>query len=455
MQLTALLLVLCATATQLAAAANKYPIVLIHGLAGWGRGEFGGANYFGLLQGDFQEMLKDEGHEVFTVGIGKVTSNWHRACELYAQLKGGRVDYGENHAKTFGHARFGRNYTALYPQWGTVVNGQLQKVHLVGHSMGGTTARMLVQLLNEGTKGAAVREDPSAHPLFAGGKDWVHSVTTMSTPNQGTSLADDSQAYSSLVQDVVSLVMGAAGILGGVSAKHYDPMLDQWGITPKQPGERLDAYVKRITSSRVFAPGSKDNAQYALTTVGTREDNAWVKTLPHVYYYSFVTEGTFNWINPLFKKIALPNPGVMNPVLYGFATNIGSRKTVKRGFAENWLPNDGLVNVPSQVHDGQSRVVEFTGRSERGVWMRFRTLFMDHSGIIGWNPFIRVYDLYHAHAALLSNLPSHESLGRQRRLRQSEEHEAPANIMRAFEDAFASYNASLPLEELPRRPHLV
>ncbi|KAJ0397870.1 hypothetical protein P43SY_005961 [Pythium insidiosum] len=439
------LLVLCATATQVVFAANKYPVVLVHGLAGWGRGEFGGANYFGLLH-DFEAKLKADGYEVLTVGIGKVTSNWHRACEIYAQLKGGRVDYGENHAKTFGHARFGRNYTALYPQWGTVVNGEVQKVHLVGHSMGGTTARMLTQLLNHGTKGATVTESASSHPLFAGGKDWVHSVTTMATPNQGTTLADDFSDFPHLIQDVVSFMMGAAGLLGDTSARVYDPMLDQWGITPKQPGEGLGQYIQRVMSSKVLAPGTKDNARYSLTTEGARAENKWVKTLPNVYYYSYITEGTFDWVDIFLRKIALPNPAVMFPVLYPFATAIGSRNTVSNDFSEDWLPNDGLVNVPSQIGDGQGAVVSFNGRSQRGVWSRFKTLKMDHAGIIGWNPLIKVYDMYRAHAALLTDLPAHEEPNASRRLRDEAKpgHQAPAEILQAFEHAFATYNADVP-----------
>ena len=65
-----------------------------------------------------------------------------RACELYAQISGGTVDYGAVHAEKHGHNRFGRTYSGFAPNW-----SETNKVHLVGHSMGGQTIRTLVQLL--------------------------------------------------------------------------------------------------------------------------------------------------------------------------------------------------------------------------------------------------------------------------------------------------------------------
>ena len=79
-------------------AQNTYPIVLVHGFMGWGEDEMGGYRYWGGRQ-DYAQMLRDEGHTVFTVSIGPVSSNWERAVEVYTQLKGGQVDYGKAHAE--------------------------------------------------------------------------------------------------------------------------------------------------------------------------------------------------------------------------------------------------------------------------------------------------------------------------------------------------------------------
>ncbi len=77
---------------------NNYPIVLVHGFMGFGRDELLGYKYWGGVV-DLQEKLNASGHETYTATVGPVSSNWDRACELYAYIVGGTVDYGEAHAK--------------------------------------------------------------------------------------------------------------------------------------------------------------------------------------------------------------------------------------------------------------------------------------------------------------------------------------------------------------------
>ena len=69
---------------------------------------------------------------------GGLSSLHDRACEIFYQIKGGRVDYGEDHASEFCHARYGRTFSGLYPAWSSS-----SPIHIVGHSLGGTTVRML------------------------------------------------------------------------------------------------------------------------------------------------------------------------------------------------------------------------------------------------------------------------------------------------------------------------
>ena len=79
---------------------NDYPIVLIHGFLGWGPDEMGGYKYWGGKD-DIADLLRQEGHTVFEVSVGPVSSNWDRAVEAYTQLKGGQVDYGKAHFEKF------------------------------------------------------------------------------------------------------------------------------------------------------------------------------------------------------------------------------------------------------------------------------------------------------------------------------------------------------------------
>ena len=126
---------------------NDYPIVLVHGLFGWGGTEIANLNYWGGFS-SLQQMLTDAGYEVYTPSIGPVASNWDRACELYAYLVGGTVDYGQYHSAQNGHSRYGRTFKGVLPELNDA--DSTLKIHLVGHSMGGETIRMLAQLLENG-----------------------------------------------------------------------------------------------------------------------------------------------------------------------------------------------------------------------------------------------------------------------------------------------------------------
>jgi triacylglycerol esterase/lipase EstA (alpha/beta hydrolase family) len=159
--------------------------VLVHGFLGFAEHGPAGLNYWGGRL-DLAEELRTRGYQAFAVAVGPVSSNWDRACELYAAIRGGRVDYGRAHARAAGHQRFGRVCPGLLPEW-----GETRRVHLVGHSMGGLTSRVLVQLLEEGDEAERAATPPEElSPLFAGGhageRAWVRSVTTLASPHDGT-----------------------------------------------------------------------------------------------------------------------------------------------------------------------------------------------------------------------------------------------------------------------------
>ena len=75
---------------------NEEPFIFVHGLNGWGGAE--GINgivpYWGATTGDLMSYLQSEGYECYSASVGPMSSAWDRACELYAQLVGSRVDYG-------------------------------------------------------------------------------------------------------------------------------------------------------------------------------------------------------------------------------------------------------------------------------------------------------------------------------------------------------------------------
>lgn len=100
--------------------------------------------------------------------------------------------------------------------------------------MGGQTIRTLVQLLKEGSQEernyAKQHADVQISPLFQGGKSYVHSVTTLATPHNGTTLADGSL----LLPSVKQLLVATAGMGENNNLSLYDFKLDQWGIKRKR-----------------------------------------------------------------------------------------------------------------------------------------------------------------------------------------------------------------------------
>ncbi|KAJ8521742.1 hypothetical protein ON010_g17780 [Phytophthora cinnamomi] len=354
---------LAANSSSPALAANSFPIILVNGFSGWGRDELKGFRYWGGIIGDFQNELTAKGYTVYTAAVGPFSSNWDRACELYTIIKGGQVDYGQKHSATHNHLRYGRNYTGLYPNWGTTnSDGSVNKVHLVGHSMGGQTIRMLAQLLEHGTTGAPIEEDPASHPLFKGGKSWVHSITTISTPNQGTTLADYFSPTGDSVKGLLVGVLSVVGILGDSAKMVYDAKLDQWGITPKQSGETVQKYIDRVFSSSIFSPEFKDVSLWSLSTVGAKEEATWVKTLNDVYYFSYATIDTHETTDWWWRKVSRPNLRTMLPLLDPLALILGGRyapDTLK--LSTDWQPNDGVVNTISMDSDGVGPTVTYAG----------------------------------------------------------------------------------------------
>jgi triacylglycerol lipase len=340
----------CVASTAWAAPhVNNHPIVLVHDFLGWGRDEMAGFHYWGGVI-DIQEDLKSQGYSVFTAAVGPVSSNWDQACELYAQLKGGTVDYGVVHSTRHGHARFGRKYTALYPNWGTKTGTDVARLHIVGHGSGGVTARVLVFLLENGKpeeQTGSKNLKQAVNPLFAGGhKGWVRSVTTLASPHDGTTLATGVGQFLPFIKNVMSFFSSLAGTGHGPV---YDFKLDQWGLQ-RNPNETLDAYTSRVLSSSIWV-NNHDISIWSMSPDGAKETNTLHgAAVPDVYYISWTTEDTYQPF--FFSSSRYPLPD-MFPVLWPYSTFMGSYiRTSTGGVVEinsSWFKNDGVVNSRSMA----------------------------------------------------------------------------------------------------------
>ena len=104
-----------------------------------------------------------------TTPPGPLSSHHDRACEVFYFLKGGTVDYGETHAASCGHARYGVSYKGKCTEWDAD-----HPLDLVGHSIGGLTARVLQQLLAE-----------QFFPGHDTSASWIRSIVCLSSPLNG------------------------------------------------------------------------------------------------------------------------------------------------------------------------------------------------------------------------------------------------------------------------------
>lgn len=359
--------------------ANRYPIVLVGGFMTFGRDEALGFRYWGGTE-DIQQYLEDRGYQVYTADIGPLASNHDRACELFADIAGGRVDYGKHHAEAFGHERFGGVRQGLYPQWGSVdpATGKVRKVHLVCHSMGGQTARVLARLLEEGDEAERKESGTGCSPLFNGGRAWIESITTLATPHNGSTLTRAAPYIEDFITLILAFLEASNSIVDG---KVFDFGLDHWGISPG-PEEGIVDIRKRLDESRLWEK-TKDFSYHDLTPEGAKELNRRTPACGDIYYFSWAAchDGG---AGEVFSGL---HPGLLPSAL--FMENYAPAEGDPDWLRSHWHRNDGIVNtasMPGPAAGSADRIVSFDGLPRRGIWNYMGILSAcDHLDIIGIN----------------------------------------------------------------------
>ncbi len=366
----------------------QYEYVLVHGLGGWGESSKMDniSSYWGASTGNLVEHLNSQGYQVNAPTVGPISSTWDRVCELYAQLTGTTVDYGEAHSKEHNHARYGRNYaTPLIENWGEIINGgQRVKINLVGHSFGGATVRMLTSLLEYGNQSEQDATGKETSPLFTGGKgNWVHSVTTLCAPHNGSSLTcilEDLGGIAGIDNTtdlLVSLCFKLSGITSPVNLT-YDFMLDQFGIGEISGNDDdIENAVNQVTGM------GTDHAGFDLSPDGAAKINESIKIVEDVYYFSYSYSTTKE--GSLLKG-QVPESGTF-AVLYPIAIAMGTYTGTTDGgivIDEKWQKNDGLVNVISAQHPANEEWIDYNqDEVERGIWNVMPVKNGDHGTVIG------------------------------------------------------------------------
>lgn len=393
---------------------NNYPIVFIHGMYGFGEEEliYKVLPYYGMVTGSLIKRLRAKGYRAFAPKVGPVASAWDRACELYAMLTGGTVDYGKAHAKKYGHERYGRTFEKpLIPDWGTVdADGNLVKIHMFGHSFGGATMRAFVQILAEGSEEERQASGDNVSPLFKGGKgDWVCSITSLAGPHDGTTIM---HALPTMIKGLRYGTYYIANILGNTSFKSvYDFHLEQFGLT-SLPGYRNQLGKMFNFEGAKAAAESHDNLFWDLRIEGAAEMNERTKCHDTTYYFSVPTLGTKDGPD------GHPVPdSIMNPVLYPFAYAMAKYdgKHPEVDMDASWYHGDGLATFGSSFHPKNEPFIAIDDADkanlQKGVWHVMHAAESDHGTIIGGSvKYIgkgkyKLFDaFYNEHIALLQTL---------------------------------------------------
>lgn len=374
---------------------QEYPFVFVHGMGGWGAYEtnapmpyWGGMNFEGLKMSfgstNIVDILNENGVEVYEASVGPFSSAWDRACELYAQLTGTVVDYGEAHSKAHNHDRYGYSYEgkALMGE-----NWDMETpLNIMGHSFGGPTVRLFASLMYYGYAEEVAATGDETSPLFTGGHDVIHSCTTFSSPNDGTPIADF------LVDlKLISLIAFAGNLLGvlfGDEISMWHLRFGHFGLTAKEGEERASLSI----SNMVNFYNANDNCGYDMTIDGAKVLNEKIKIVPTTYYYSYTAIAT--------EENAVGMQKLSTPSLFSFSSlvlSLSEGKTIDGvEMTKEWAISDGIVPYASAKCPAQdiataksySEAVANGEEIETGRWYMMDPLMgfqhASYMGTVGW-----------------------------------------------------------------------
>lgn len=363
--------------------ASNHPFVFVHGMMGWGEDKkfYKGLPYWGMVTGNYPRRMREKGYEVYTPSVSPLGSAWDRACELYANLTGSTVDYGVAHSKEKGHNRFGETFPeAMLPDWTPE-----RSIHLLGHSFGGPTMRMFVELLRNGSpEERAATPAGQLSPLFEGGHgDLVKSITSISGPFDGITFP---HALPRLVDGGLTYgIPMVASIIGNVgSGRVYDFQMSQWGITAVKEGVRFARDMLNMKAIRHFAK-AKDNVFADIHIPQAAELNKKLSVPAEQYLFAVTGNGTKKGKNGNWVKAP-----IMIFAFAPFAYSLGKfpdQTIAGVKISEGWRQNDGIVPVESGRHPTTEPWCEWEDVKnqpiQKGIWHALPTVPGDHGTVIG------------------------------------------------------------------------
>lgn len=351
---------------------TNYTYVLVHGVIGWG--DYNpvldtALPYYGLLSYDVGDYLNMSGFKSVSVTNSLFRGSWDRACEIYAQLTGTVVDYGEAHSKEHHHERYGRDYSEnpLMTDWSSE-----NKINLIGHSFGGESVRMFVELMANGSeKERNTTTDGTLSELFKGGKnDWIYSATTLSSPNNGTSLMECNKNFDEIF---------ATALKDGNNV-YFTNDLESPSSIPFS--EFMGTMLQLMSDLTVMG---KYSSPYELTVDGAIELNDEIDFEDDIYYISRATSLTE--ADPT-GEYQVPMVGT-DSAMWMSSYIMGRMSLTTAGgqvIDSSWHENDGLVNTISQIapfDDEYVQISESPDEIKYGRWNVLPTDNMAHTSVVG------------------------------------------------------------------------
>ncbi|MBP5224316.1 MAG: hypothetical protein J6Z38_01875, partial [Lachnospiraceae bacterium] len=310
--------------------------------------------YWGMRGGDLMKYLAKQGFPCHAASVSPEGSAWDRACELYAQLAGRRVDYGKAHSLRCAHERFGKDFSGqpLIPDWESG-----KKIVLFGHSFGGATIRLFSELLANGSaEERQATEDEDLSAFFRGGQGGrLHALVTLAAPTNGTTAYD----------------------------LYNDPSFDVSAVRIS----RRDEFWGNIFSRRKTAASDgrirEDHAAFDMHIDNALALNERIETLPYVYYFAVPCAAT----RASGDGVHSPVRRLMEPMFRRTSTLMGSYTgTTAGGFVidASWRENDGLVNTVSAKAPLNAPSVPYErGNVQPGIWQLMPVFRGDHMSLQG------------------------------------------------------------------------
>lgn len=232
----------------------------------------------------YDETLQIPSHmKVICVYPSGVSSLHDRVMQIFYELKGGLVHYGEDHSRFHHHDSTGVHFEqGKYPQW-----DENHPIHVIGHSFGGLTARVLQYYLLQGNK---------FHGYQTSSK-WIVSVTTVNSPLNG---ALRTYSYGAHLFAPPLVRLASLGYWIGLTAHWfeyldldivrsiYDFQLSYWSLSRKLPGS-FRKLLLAVTGCAIHS--TTDNSAYDMTV---HSQLHWSHYLPiaHASTYHLSVVGT-------------------------------------------------------------------------------------------------------------------------------------------------------------------